>query len=251
MDSTLAQGFQSRSQIARVLTEFWASSTLYCVACSSNTLSQTPNNAKAVDFVCPQCQAPYQLKSGAKPPKDRITDAGYNAMIAAIQADATPHLLFLHYTRDWQIQNLLLVPRFFFTASAIEKRKPLGPKARRAGWVGCNILLSGIASEGKLPLVENGVARSTMEVRAHYQKVTPLLQLKGELRGWALDVFACLSRLGKRSFTLAEVYQFEQHLAELHPGNNNIRPKIRQQLQVLRDAGLVEFLERGQYQLKF
>jgi type II restriction enzyme len=38
-------------------------------------------------------------------------------------------------------------------------------------------------------------------------------------------------------------------LAKLHPANRNIRPKIRQQLQVLRDMGLVEFLGGGEYRL--
>jgi type II restriction enzyme len=251
MDVALAQGFQSRSQMVRVITESWASSSLYCAACLSNTLSQSPNNAQAVDFVCPDCQAPYQLKSGGKGLKDRIIDAGYHAMMAAIQADATPHLLVLHYTTGWQVQNLVMVPRFFFTASAIEKRKPLSLTARRAGYIGCNILLSAIADEGKLPLIVNGTPRSLVDVRAHYQKVTPLQQLNVTLRGWALDVFACLSRLGKRDFTLADVYLFQEHLAKLHPENNNIQPKIRQQLQVLRDAGIVEFVGRGHYRLKF
>ena len=33
----------------------------------------------------------------------------------------------------------------------------------------------------------------------------------------------------------------------LHPDNRHVRDKIRQQLQVLRDLGLVEFLGRGRY----
>ncbi len=36
-----------------------------------------------------------------------------------------------------------------------------------------------------------------------------------------------------------------------HPQNNNIRPKIRQQLQVLRDKGVIEFLGRGLYRKIF
>jgi type II restriction enzyme len=45
------------------------------------------------------------------------------------------------------------------------------------------------------------------------------------------------------------VYRFENRLAGLHPQNRNIRPKIRQQLQVLRDRGLLEFVERGVYRV--
>ncbi len=37
-------------------------------------------------------------------------------------------------------------------------------------------------------------------------------------------------------------------LAALHPGNRHVRPKIRQQLQILRDLGSIEFLAGGRYQ---
>jgi Dam-replacing HTH domain len=43
---------------------------------------------------------------------------------------------------------------------------------------------------------------------------------------------------------------FEPRLAALYPGNNNVRPKIRQQLQVLRDRGWLEFLGRGRYRVR-
>ncbi len=46
-------------------------------------------------------------------------------------------------------------------------------------------------------------------------------------------------------FTLAEVYARGTALARLHHGNVRVRDKIRQQLQRLRDPGLVEFLARG------
>ncbi|MDP2338357.1 MAG: hypothetical protein Q8N05_18280 [Bacteroidota bacterium] len=41
-----------------------------------------------------------------------------------------------------------------------------------------------------------------------------------------------------------EVYAQEARLAALYPGNNNVRPKIRQQLQVLRDRGWLAFGDR-------
>lgn len=53
--------------------------------------------------------------------------------------------------------------------------------------------------------------------------------------------------LNKNEFILQDVYAFAAHLAKLHPANRHVRNKIRQQLQVLRDLGLVEFLGRGRY----
>ncbi len=49
---------------------------------------------------------------------------------------------------------------------------------------------------------------------------------------------------------LDDVYAFDDHLAHLYPGNNNVRPKIRQQLQVLRDQGFLEFLGHGHYRIR-
>jgi type II restriction enzyme len=40
---------------------------------------------------------------------------------------------------------------------------------------------------------------------------------------------------------------FEGELAAKHPENHNIRAKIRQQLQVFRDLGFIEFLGSGEY----
>ena len=47
------------------------------------------------------------------------------------------------------VKNLFLVPGHF-SASAIERRMELGPSARRAGWVGCNILLNRLPPEARI-----------------------------------------------------------------------------------------------------
>ncbi len=55
--------------------------------------------------------------------------------------------------------------------------------------------------------------------------------------------------LGKMDFTLADVYAHASSLAKLHPYNRHVRDKIRQQLQVLRDLGLLTFLGSPSYRL--
>ena len=57
-------------------------------------------------------------------------------------------------------------------------------------------------------------------------------------------------RSARPEFDLAEVYKSEEKLAKLHPANRHVRDKIRQQLQVLRDLGILEFLGRGEYRLR-
>ena len=67
------------------------------------------------------------------------------------------------------------------------------------------------------------------------------------LAPWEQDVFKCLLKLKNDVFTLNEVYAFENQLGRLHPNNRNVQAKIRQQLQYLRDLGLVEFTGSGVY----
>jgi hypothetical protein len=49
----------------------------------------------------------------------------------------------------------------------------------------------------------------------------------------------CITAPVKSEFTAADAYVFTRELEQLHPDNKNVRPKIRQQLQVLRNAGLL------------
>ena len=67
------------------------------------------------------------------------------------------------------------------------------------------------------------------------------------LSAWKRSVFECLIKIESDVFRLDEVYEFEQHLQSLYSQNQNIRPKIRQQLQYLRDLGLLEFVRPGIY----
>lgn len=62
-------------------------------------------------------------------------------------------------------------------------------------------------------------------------------------------VLQMVQSLKKKEFLLSEVYAHADRLARLHPGNRHVREKIRQQLQVLRDLGLLTFLGGGSYRL--
>jgi type II restriction enzyme len=208
-----------------------------------------PHNSQAIDFRCRGCCATFQLKAGRTWNERKIPDAGYDAMMRALRSDTVPNLLLMQYTADWFVHNLLIVPSFFFTPAAIEKRKPLGPNARRAGWIGCNILLTAIADVGKIKLVHNGALLDASAVRRQYADVRPLADIGVATRGWTLDVLRLLKRIGKGSFSLSDAYSFAAELSAMHPKNRNVKPKIRQQLQVLRDLGFVRFVERGQYEL--
>ncbi len=248
-DVALGANYTSRSQQARVLSEAWCLGNIYCPACPAPQLHPTPTNTRSIDFLCSKCKAGYQLKSQKHELGAKIVDSAYRAMMESIDNGSLPHLFALRYDWDWNIRTLLVIPSFFFTKSAIEKRRPLAPTARRAGWVGCNILLGHIPPSGRIPLVLNGEVIPKSKVRGDFDLLRDLNQIRPEARGWTLDVLRVVEGLGKRQFTLDEVYAFEKELAELHPSNKNVRPKIRQQLQVLRDLGRLRFARPGHYEL--
>lgn len=245
-----AAAYKAGPQIARVVSEEWCTREMYCPACKSGALSQSRANTPAVDFACPRCEQLFQLKSLKSWNPRKIPDAGYEAMMRAIRSDRAPNLFVLQYSSNWLVQNLVLIPRAFFTESVIEKRKPLGQQARRAGWIGCNILLSQIPADGKIAVVSDGCAVPKQRVRQEFSRVRKLADLSPTLRGWTVDVLNAVRCLGKTEFSLQELYAFEAQLKEAHPGNQNVRPKIRQQLQVLRDLGLLEFSSPGHYMLR-
>jgi hypothetical protein len=123
------------------------------------------------------------------------------------------------------------------------------------------------------------------EVRAQFRKVKPLKELSVKERGWTLDVLNLVRRIveergcphpqhfrqtqrrGKvpvapdapratagdsrapNEFTNEDVYAFARELEKLHPDNRHIRDKIRQQLQVLRDLGLLRHIGSGLWRL--
>lgn len=60
----------------------------------------------------------------------------------------------------------------------------------------------------------------------------------------------CIEKLGKKEFALNDIYSFEKELSLLHPTNRHIKDKIRQQLQILRDKGYLDFVSRGAYRLR-
>jgi len=100
------------------------------------------------------------------------------------------------------------------------------------------------------------------EVRERFKRVKPLGEIKAKERGWTLDVLNAVRRLsltrpaghplpsdGRGTFTTADAYGFTRELEKLHPDNRHVKDKIRQQLQVLRDAGLLLHIDRGVWRL--
>ena len=160
LDPAVAAGYKSASQVARVVTERWAADNLYCLACSSDRLDPLRPNTRVTDYRCLGCSARYQLKSQQGAFGRTVSNSAYGPKMEAIGRGLAPHYAFLRYSREpWQVTDLFVVPGYFFTPAVIEKRPPLPETARRAGWVGSNILLAGLAPDARVDLISDGEIR--------------------------------------------------------------------------------------------
>jgi type II restriction enzyme len=223
---------------------------LYCPSCSSPRLKPVPRNTAAIDYLCAVCDSRFQLKSQSRFFGRKILDSAYSKMRAEILEGRAPNLYVMHYDmQTWIVRNVILIPRFALVLSGLECRKPLASRARRAGWVGCNILLDKIPMDARIRIIQDGQVESTRNVRQAYDRLSPLQKLDAEKRGWTLDVLPVVRSLKKAEFHLSDVYGHAGALAKLHPNNFHVRDKIRQQLQVLRNLGIIEFLGGGDYRL--
>jgi len=111
-------------------------------------------------------------------------------------------------------------------------------------------VLDRIPPDARIPIVQNARPVSSSQVRKAYNKIRSLEDLNVEKRGWTLDVLNVIRSLGREEFALRDVYDHADSLAKLHPQNRHVNDKIRQQLQVLRDLGLLTFLGSGSYRLQ-
>jgi type II restriction enzyme len=246
-DLKLADGFRNNSQIARILTENWVLNNSYCPSCGNTSLNDFENNRPVADFYCKKCSEEFELKSKSGKLTNTIPDGAYSTMIERISSENNPNFFFLSYTKDWSVDNFLIIPKQFFTEGIIIKRPPLASSAKRAGWVGCNIDIANIAESGKVFLVKNSKIVEPEAVTKSFNKTIFLRQKSSDAKGWILDIMKCVDEIKPDVFNLDELYKFEPNLKLKYPNNNFIRDKIRQQLQVLRDKGFVEFVGRGQY----
>ena len=240
------QGYKSASQLARRITEPWGAENLYCCACTSDRLDAEKANTQVSDFLCPKCVERYQLKSHSKKLGGTILGSNYQKMLAAILGNKSPNFFLLHYQLpDWLVRNLLVIPRFAISPSVIIQRKPLSASARRSKWTGYILNVRLIPNSAKIPLIIEGSEVNRRDVRAQYARIAKIEDLKPEQRGWTLDVLRCVESLPSALFTNDQIYAFEPDLAQLYPDNRHIKDKIRQQLQVLRDRGLLKSVKPG------
>ncbi len=246
-DESIALDYKSNSQKVRVMSENWVSQNVYCPVCGNTHIHNMENNLPVADFQCDYCGEIFELKSKKGKIGNKISDGAYVTMINRITSISNPDLFVMQYTDNLEVLNLSIIPKFFFTPKIIEKRKPLSVTARRAGWVGCNILYSDIPQQGRIAIIDNKNFCDKSEVVNTYKEIKKLQTNNIENRGWLFDVLNCINSIKYNEFSLSDVYEYVEILHNKYIDNHNIEAKIRQQLQLLRNKGFIEFVERGKY----
>lgn len=247
LDTKLAGHYSSNSQVARILTETWVKDNSYCPSCGCEQLKEFENNRPVADFYCENCDEQFELKSKNGKLTGVINDGAYLTMIQRITSNQNPNFFFLIYSKKWLVTDFFIIPKHFFTSEIIIKRKALSETARRAGWIGCNIDISGIANAGKIFLIKDSKQVNKDFVKESFSRTIFLREKSNQAKGWIIDIMKCIDSISGMNFSLDDIYKFENQLKLKHPQNNFIKDKIRQQLQILRDRGIIEFVGRGRY----
>lgn len=241
--------YKSKSQLIRVISEKWFKDNMFCPFCTSEKINTYRNNHPVADFYCDCCGEEFQLKSKRQRLGKVVVDGEYNKMLGAVYSNTVPNFFFMSYGPFFDcINDLIIVPKEFILPGVIQKRNPLSNSARRAGWTGCNIVLKDVPDAGKVYVIKDKKAVDMQKVRITVERTNFYRKIKDlERRTWIVDVMNVVTWIGKEVFSLKDVYAFVPYLKSLHPNNNNVEAKIRQQLQILRDNKIIEFLGKGVY----
>lgn len=134
LDPSRAEGYSSKAQRSRVITESWAAENLYCLNCVSDTLEAHRPGKRVEDFLWPSCDRRVQLKAKRGGHGNKVSNSAYQPKMEAITANEAPDYAFMGFDPEqWLVQNLFLVPGHFLTPSVVEERTPLSSDAQRSG----------------------------------------------------------------------------------------------------------------------
>lgn len=247
LDQNIASAYKSNSQKIRVMTEFWAWENVFCPNCWEQIIHY-PNWKPVADFYCASCKEDYELKSWKTEKfSNTIMDWSYKTMIERLESNTSPNFFVLQYNKQFQVLNYIAIPNYFIrTQDIIPRSKWI---KWRPNYIMCNISMNWIPESGKIFFIKNWEKRNKKEILQNWNKMIFLKEKKTESKGWILDIMRCIETIRKKEFTLQELYNFEPILKEKYPNNNFIKDKIRQQLQILRDKGYLEFVSSGKYRV--
>ena len=139
-----AARYASRTQVARVAIEAWVAHNIDCWRCRSPLLL-VPPNTKLMDAICRHEGHEVQVKAISGIAGDRLSAAAFGPMAERLSDGRLPDYLLVSYDRP---RSVVVLAEFIDGESLVldrlKARAPLGAGARRAGWVGATLDLSGL-----------------------------------------------------------------------------------------------------------
>lgn len=114
LTASLASNYQSQRQVARVMTESWVGSNMYCPRCGNLTIRHFANNRPVADFYCESCGNEFELKSKSGKFGRKVADGAYSTMIERITSNHNPDFFFMSYSKkELRVTDFLSYPNTF------------------------------------------------------------------------------------------------------------------------------------------
>lgn len=89
--------YKSRSQRARLFTEFWVQKEIFCPNCGCK-LQKYKNNKPVADFFCVSCGEQFEQKSKAGSFHKKIVAGQYNKMLVRISNNSKHNFFLMEYS---------------------------------------------------------------------------------------------------------------------------------------------------------
>ena len=221
----------------RDLCENWFLDNVFCPNCGYEKLNKTPSSAST--FCCSACQNKFLLTYREEKDESQLSvelPFSYNKIISQIESALIPDTFVLFFNEYCDVTRLFLVHKKFITTDAIIQKGNVPFLA-----------LDKILGLGIIRFFQYEEDLDGSEILAAYQNAKLAEEESAEFNGWVKDVYLCIVKIGKEEFELNDVYRYVDYLKQKHVNNNTIEAKIRQQLQVLRKRGYLEFLGHGRF----
>ncbi len=228
-------GLESPRALARVRTTAWVETNLYCPQCGRHRLRPTPAGTPFRDFVCTGCQEPFELKASKDPHRTRVAGGSLRQYREAIERGAAPNLLLLTYDPgESRVRDLVAINRSLISPLAVIGRPAPLARTSRTPYYLCDLDLSGVPPSAQVPYLRAAHERPKRFVLDSWNRFRFLRDAPpADEPDWIRDLLALIARIPSREFTLDDLYEHTEELAQWHPHNHHIPAKIRQKLQVL------------------
>ncbi len=144
IDFDEAARYVSRSQVARIAIEAWAAQNIACWRCES-PLVLVPANTELLDAVCRSSAHEVKIKAVSGIARDHLSGAAFGPIARRLATGCLPDYLVISYDSQ---RRIVLLAEYIdgadFVSGRLKARSPLGPAARRAGWIGTSIDVTGL-----------------------------------------------------------------------------------------------------------